>query len=307
MASARNGDATALREMQKTRVMKPNKLIIPPGLEARYATFTNKMRASINANIFREYLQSFHHTDEGMEIPKGALIIRGSAKWYTSRAKLGNAAHKILWEQCSDGHVAQGTRRADPFLTLFRGCELMVNDNIDVKDGIANGTCCNFEKAVLKPGKNVQKMKVHGRWVYAVDIDDVDHIVLRFDKSYHPTFEGTFKLKPRERRFLVEYPIEGGLGGKKRVNVNLTLNHFPIIGNFATTGHKLQGKTMANLIIAEWRDTENWAYVVLSRVKTLAGIFLLEALPEHFFVCAGARVPLDDGTLAEYDFGNRIG
>ena len=39
---------------------------------------------------------------------------------------------------------------------------------------------------------------------------------------------------------------------------------------------------MANLVIAEWRDTENWAYVVLSRVKTGAGIFLLDALPEHY-------------------------
>ena len=280
MASARNGNATRLREMLKTREMKPNKLSIPPGLEARYATFTNKMRASINANIFLQYLQTFHHTDEAMEIPKGALVIRGSAKWNASNAKLGNAAHKILWEQCSDGHVAQGTRRADPFLSVFHGSEQMVNDNIDVKDGIANGTCCTFEKAVLKPGRNVHKMKVHGRWVYAVDIDDVDHIVLRFDKSYHPTYQGTFKLRPRERRFLVEYPIEGGFGGKTRLPVNVQLNHFPILGNFATTGHKLQGKTMKNLVIAEWRDTENWAYVVLSRVKTLAGIFLLEALPE---------------------------
>ena len=42
--------------------------------------------------------------------------------------------------------------------------------------------------------------------------------------------------------------------------------HFPIIGNFATTGHKLQGKTITNLVIAEWRDIENWVYVVLSRV-----------------------------------------
>jgi hypothetical protein len=96
-------------------------------------------------------------------------------------------------------------------------------------------------------------MKVHGRWVYAVDIDDVDHILLRFDKSYHPTYQGTFKLRPRERCFLVEYPMEGGVEGKTRLPVNLQLNHFPILGNFATTGHKLQGKTMKNLIIAEWR------------------------------------------------------
>ena len=68
--------------------------------------------------------------------------------------------------------------------------------------------------------------------------------------------------------------------GKKSTNVNMKLTHFPIIGNFATTGHKLQGKTWAILVIAEWRNVENWAYMILSRVRTLTGIFLLEALPD---------------------------
>jgi hypothetical protein len=209
------------------------------------------------------------------------LIIRGTAIWGTSRNKLGNAAHKILWENCSDADVKHCAKQlADPFLSLFYGCELMVNDNIDVKNGIANGTCCQFVKAVLKHGKNVEALQVHGYWVNSVDINDVDHIVLRFDVSYDPKFQGTFKLRPRERSFMVSYPMDEGLLGKKSANVNLKLTHFPIIGNFATTGHKLQGKTMANLIIAEWRNIENWAYVVLSRVRTLAGIFLLEALPD---------------------------
>ena len=108
----------------------------------------------------------------------------------------------------------------------------------------------------------------------------MDHIVLCFDVSYDPKFHGTFKLRPRERSFMVSYPMDGELLGKKSANVNMKLTHFPIIGNFATTGHKLQGKTMENLVIAEWRNVENWAYVVLSRVRTLKGIFLLEALPD---------------------------
>ena len=46
---------------------------------------------------------------------------------------------------------------------------------------------------------------------------------------------------------------------------------------------------MANLVIAEWRDAENWAYVVLSRVKTLEGIFLVDPLPEHFLFAPAAE------------------
>ena len=72
------------------------------------------------------------------------------------------------------------------------------------------------------------------------------------------------------------------IGKKKRVKVNLGISHFPILNNFATTRQKLQGKTMANLVIAEWRDTKNWVYVVLSGVRTLEGIFHLDALPEDF-------------------------
>ena len=103
----------------------------------------------------------------------------------------------------------------------------------------------------------MQKMKEHGLWIYAVDTDNVDHIICSFKKSYHPKFQGTFKMRPRGRRFIVEYPVEQAIGSKKRVKVNLEISHFPILINFATTGHKMQGKTMANLVIAQWRDTEN--------------------------------------------------
>ncbi len=281
MAEARDGNPTALRQMLVDRVITTGKVQIPPGHEARYASFTNRKRAAINANIFKKYLETFHHQDESMESPEGALVIRSNAKWYTSRKPLGHAAHQRLWEQCSDGHVVQGSKRADPFLCLFYGCELMVNANLDVKLGIANGKCCTFEKAVLKAGKAKVKTKIHGRWVYAVDVVDVDHLVLRFEKKKGANFVGTFKLKHTCERFTVDYPADGELTKAKRMKVNLMLDHFPLLSNYATTGHKLQGKTIEHLVIAEWRDAENWAYVVLSRVRTLLGIFLWEPLPDH--------------------------
>ena len=50
--------------------------------------------------------------------------------------------------------------------------------------------------------------------------------------------------------------------------------------NHATTGHKLQGKTVKSLVIAEWSRVKNWAYVVISRVKTLDGLFLMKPIPD---------------------------
>jgi hypothetical protein len=49
----------------------------------------------------------------------------------------------------------------------------------------------------------------------------------------------------------------------------------------ATTGHKLQGKTLKSLVIAEWSArVKNWASVVLSCVKTLSGLFLMSPILE---------------------------
>jgi hypothetical protein len=44
----------------------------------------------------------------------------------------------------------------------------------------------------------------------------------------------------------------------------------------------LQGKTVAKLVIAEWSNLKNWAYVVISRVKTLDGLFLLKPIPQDY-------------------------
>jgi hypothetical protein len=53
-----------------------------------------------------------------------------------------------------------------------------------------------------------------------------------------------------------------------------------VIVNHATTGHKLQDKTMKSIVITEWSKVKNWAYVVLSGVKTLSGLFLVSPIPE---------------------------
>jgi hypothetical protein len=53
---------------------------------------------------------------------------------------------------------------------------------------------------------------------------------------------------------------------------------FPIISNSATTGHKLQGCTLAELAVFEQFCGQNWMYVVLSRVRTMKGLYLAEPL-----------------------------
>ena len=53
---------------------------------------------------------------------------------------------------------------------------------------------------------------------------------------------------------------------------------FPIISNSATTGHKLQGCTVDEVLVNDWHYSANWAYVVLSRVKKMSGLMLKKYL-----------------------------
>ena len=52
----------------------------------------------------------------------------------------------------------------------------------------------------------------------------------------------------------------------------------PIISNCATTGHKLQGYTVASLFVADWMYSGNWTYTVLSRVRTMSGLYIVNKL-----------------------------
>ncbi len=51
--------------------------------------------------------------------------------------------------------------------------------------------------------------------------------------------------------------------------------------NDATTGHKLQGMSKDVIIAASWPTKSmfrNWEYVVLSRVRTLSGLYLIKPI-----------------------------
>ena len=53
--------------------------------------------------------------------------------------------------------------------------------------------------------------------------------------------------------------------------------------NNATTRHKLQGKTIEKLFVHNWSYTHNGAYVVLSRVKIIKGLYLRKEISNNLF------------------------
>jgi hypothetical protein len=63
-----------------------------------------------------------------------------------------------------------------------------------------------------------------------------------------------------------------GIGAECQ-QVDMKATQLPILVNNATTGHKLQGSGVDLLFVHNWSYTTNWPYVMLSRVKTLSGLY----------------------------------
>lgn len=254
---------------------------LPEGLS--YAVYRNKNRSAINSGIFAEHLKRTHSTNPSVIPPKHTLVIRSDVlTWKTNKKTFGKTARHTLWSKCSDSDVTTSGEKKkyiDTFLKLFHGAALMYTENHDVSNGIANGTLCYLEKVVLREGvreTDFQMMNIDGYWVRTIDASKVDHLLCRFEKSNR-----TFKVKASNIGCKINMPMELIPGQSIRQTVHATVNRFPVLLNNCTTGHKLQGQTKENLLVSEWYYGKNWPYVVLSRVKTLKGLFLKEPLREN--------------------------
>ena len=278
MPNMRDGVLSAKdRRILNSRVINGDQVKKPNPLKTKYATFFNRKKAELNAGVFRNYLMKFHKGKSESEIPMTALTIKATTRWNKSKIPLTFDQRKILFEECSEADCRQDKKMASPLLCLFTGCNLMVTINEDVVHGIANGTTCIFCKVVLKPESELEKIKMYGVWVYTISIEFVEYIEVEWQDC--DKFIGRFRLTPEVGVFRVKFPISQ-FGLNTRILASVEFRYFSVVVNHATTGHKLQGKTVESLVIAEWSRVKNWAYVVISRVKTLDGLFLIKPIPD---------------------------
>jgi hypothetical protein len=220
----------------------------------------------------------YHKGKTEFEIPYTAIVIKSRTKWHKSKFPLTFDQQKVLFEECSEGHVRNySSQMCAPLLCLFTGCHLMVTKNIDIPNGITNRTTCKFKKVILKAGVKLQRIKIHGYWINDISTEDVEQIEVEWLNCDH--FMGKFRLTTNIGTLRVKYPISE-FGIHSQISTSIELQHLPVIVNHATTGHKLQGKTVDSLVIEQWARTKNWAYVVFSRVRKLSGLFLARPIPD---------------------------
>lgn len=138
---------------------------------------------------------------------------------------------------------------------------------------VLNGTQCRGVGIKLKDDAEVVWKNWDGKRVKTVGVDDVEYILCELlNQSSKKTY---FRLKPETDQVTISLKMHGNyqkIGGIK-------ITQFGVNCNIAATGHKLQGTSKDSLIVGSWNYTfENWIYVVLSRVRTLKGLFLCEKL-----------------------------
>ena len=67
--------------------------------------------------------------------------------------------------------------------------------------------------------------------------------------------------------------------------VSATISQFPCVPAFSLTGHKTQGATLKNVLIASYTGhssgKDGWLYVVISRIKSLENLYTVDKLPEN--------------------------
>jgi len=245
-----------------------------------YAVYRNVDKSAINNGIFAEHLKKTHSTNPRDRMPLHTIIIRSDdLTWKSNQKAFGKRAKQSLWSECSDCNIkttGEHGKFVDAFLKLSTNMPLMYTENHDVSNGIANGTLCYLLKVVLHvhvTENDFSSTNVDGYFVRTIDATKVDYLLCQIDGSNR-----TFKVKADNASCKIDFPIQLIPGEKTRKIVRATVNRFPVLVNHATTGHKLQGQTKESLFISDWHYGSNWPYIVLSRVTTLKGLFLLKPL-----------------------------
>jgi hypothetical protein len=183
---------------------------------------------------------------------------------------------KLIYESCGDHFCSYGrNKRIDSYLCLYKGCELMLGDNVDVINGLANGTRGLFKGIKLKPGETGHVTCLDGFYVNSVFASQIETLECEHTGS---KYTGIFSVEPSKKTCCIQMPNPLLDGSDTRIRQSIYVTQIPLIRNLATTGHKLQGQTKDAIIVSDYLYANNWIYVVLSRVTTRAGLFLRDQI-----------------------------
>jgi hypothetical protein len=89
--------------------------------------------------------------NSGVDVPYTAIVIKAVANWAKSKKDCHSISRKLFSKNVHpELDVKKGmSQMCAPLLCLFFGCDLMVTEDENVLQGIANGTVCKLQTLVL--------------------------------------------------------------------------------------------------------------------------------------------------------------
>ena len=257
-----------------SRYIEEDNVTLPENSKLRFACSTNEERNAISTSAFLQHLQATHTVsdDPSTDCPNHTVIIKGTLRYgRRTTGMISRNLRNMIYDTCGDADVENSEgKRAEPVLKFYHNVPLMMNSNDRIDENLANGTPCIGLYISLKRGVQLEKENWEGFMVNTVQACNVRYMICKREKEKETDPDEYFKIEPKKSgitiscRYLGNLPIKG---------INMT--QFGVIDNIATTGHKLQGMSLDNLVVNSWfYGCPNWVYVILSRVRKLAGLVL---------------------------------
>ena len=232
---------------------------------ARVACKQNDEREAVNVATWLQYLTE-HGEDKAFVILADNIEIRveGAANM---KLKDLTTFYSAVGEDDCQSHI-EG--KFTPMLRCYPRCPLMLTTNTDVGNNLANGTQGFCTGLVFQDGKQFHSRRINNMLVNCAYASEVKYLLWKVNNE-------TIQIEPKTYSALrVQFPLPKHIEtvDNARFTLHLKATQIPLISNNATTGHKLQGSSVDILYVPSWNYTVNWPYVVMSRVKTLKGLFL---------------------------------
>ena len=162
----------------------------------------------------------------------------------------------------------------------------MITTNIDVSKGLANGTQAYLKDVTLKPTCEVTVVTLpSGKKVHSVCASDVVSLIFLHKITAWSNIQlfpslprGFFPISPSKPQAKI-------LRFSATSKVNVSIKQLPCVLSLILTGHKVQGFSVVAIILGALgkhhkNGLSGWLYVVLSRVRTVDGLFLMEKIEQ---------------------------
>ena len=247
---------------------------------AATACTTNKERNAVELLAWKNHLVQHHPTVDSTELPPdNVLFVECSMR--QEKKQVSKVIHDITHSRIGDdgiratGYGSSGAK-ISPVLRFYPGSQHMVNSNEDLEEKkTGNGSLCKCRSVKLKRSHRRVWKNWDGRKVWTISVDEVEYVEFEHFPTAPKGAKKVFRLEPKELSAVIDFPLTTKSNGFRIKLGNVKVTQLPVNCNIATTGHKLQGMSLDDLVVNSWAYRfENWVYVVLSRVRTRAGLSL---------------------------------